>query len=426
MYIPKVFTWALWPWAPEPQKTSLKPLEFTLRHVHAHTGARVVFKDVMEHQRLSIAETTPEFSTSFTLTPRSTKVHRPRSQQQFFQAQEASRNRLRKRRRGELVEDDEISVAWDEWDVPGPDTGSRDALLVLAKMSWNTYILPEDPQWYDLSDWGTTYPFGWEPSDDGLRGHVFVSTDNSTVVVSIKGTSASGVGGGPTVGKDKLNDNLLFSCCCARVGPTWSPVCGCYGGKYRCDENCVQEALVEESLFYPVGTNLYNNISYIYPEANIWVTGHSLGGALSGLMGVTFGLPVVTFEAPAERMASRRLHLPQPPEIQHITHVFHTADPIPMGTCTGVLSSCAIAGYAMESRCHLGKKRLYDTVTKYGWSQDVRTHRIGVIIDRLLAEDWEEGKPVPDETVDGSDCDDQECYAWEFGEFLNKSSSSSC
>lgn len=115
------------------------------------------------------------------------------------------------------------------------------------------------------------YPFGWEPEDDGLRGHVFVSTDNSTVIISIKGTSASGVGGGPTVGKDKLNDNLLFrfvmqlyllhhlmstscSCCCARVGPTWSPVCGCYGGKYRCDENCVQEALVEESLFYPVGT----------------------------------------------------------------------------------------------------------------------------------------------------------------------------
>ena len=55
------------------------------------------------------------------------------------------------------------------------------------------------------------YPFGWEPEDDGLRGHVFVSTDNSTVVIAIKGTSAGGFGGGgPTVIKDKLNDNLLF------------------------------------------------------------------------------------------------------------------------------------------------------------------------------------------------------------------------
>lgn len=67
--------------------------------------------------------------------------------------------------------------------------------------------------------------------------------------------------------------------------------------------------------------NLYNNITYLYPDANIWVTGHSLGGALSGLMGVTFGLPVVTFEAPAERMASRRLHLPQPVSVQRTSRV---------------------------------------------------------------------------------------------------------
>jgi putative lipase involved disintegration of autophagic bodies len=50
----------------------------------------------------------------------------------------------------------------------------------------------------------------------------------------------------------------------------------------------------------------------MYPDANVWITGHSLGGSLSGLLGVTFGAPVVTFEAPAEKMASRRLHLPKP------------------------------------------------------------------------------------------------------------------
>ena len=90
---------------------------------------------------------------------------------------------------------------------------------------------------------------------DGFRGHVFATDDNSTVVVSIKGTSA-GVfgGGGPTVRKDKLNDNLLFSCCCARVDWSWSAVCGCYGGGWKCDKDCVQESLAEDSLFYPVGT----------------------------------------------------------------------------------------------------------------------------------------------------------------------------
>lgn len=40
--------------------------------------------------------------------------------------------------------------------------------------------------------------------------------------------------------------------------------------------------------------------------------GHSLGGALSSLVGVTFGVPVVTFEAPGEKLAASRLHLPSP------------------------------------------------------------------------------------------------------------------
>jgi putative lipase involved disintegration of autophagic bodies len=138
-----------------------------------------------------------------------------------------------------------------------------------------------------------SYPFGWEPDADGFRGHVFVSDDNSTVVISIKGTSAGWLAGGsgPTVKKDQLNDNLLFSCCCARVGPTWSTVCDCYSGGYKCDQTCVENSLVEDSLFYSVGTvrtstlehvatltrfclqNLYNNVTYMYPNANIWLIG---------------------------------------------------------------------------------------------------------------------------------------------------------
>jgi putative lipase involved disintegration of autophagic bodies len=136
-----------------------------------------------------------------------------------------------------------------------------------------------------------TYPFGWEPEADGFRGHVFVSTDNSTVVVSVKGTSALWLvgDGGPTVKRDKLNDNLLFSCCCAKVGPTWTPVCDCHSGGYACDQHCLEKSLIEDSLFYPIGVNLYNNVTYLYPDANIWVIGHSLGGSLASLVGVTFG-----------------------------------------------------------------------------------------------------------------------------------------
>lgn len=58
--------------------------------------------------------------------------------------------------------------------------------------------------------------------------------------------------------------------------------------------------------------NLYNNLSYIYPDSNIWVIGHSLGGSLASLLGATFGVPVVAFETPGEKMAAGRLHLPSP------------------------------------------------------------------------------------------------------------------
>lgn len=96
--------------------------------------------------------------------------------------------------------------------------------------------------------------------------------------------------------------------------------------------------------------------------------GHSLGGSLASLLGATFGVPAVGFEAPGEKLASQRLHLPSPvrtqiatafsisftntyskPSTHHITQVYHTADPIAMGVCNGVSSICAIGGYALET-----------------------------------------------------------------------------
>ncbi|KAL7420024.1 putative lipase atg15 [Cryptotrichosporon argae] len=283
---------------------------------------------------------------------------------------------------------------WEDVDVSAPDMTDRQTVLALAKMTSNAYTTPDAGDWYPLgAAWNASTPFGWEPGADGLRGHVFADDKNETVIIALKGTSAGVLGsGGPTSKNDKYNDNLMFSCCCARVDFSWTPVCDCYAGGYRCGQTCLEDALIEESVYATVGTNLYNNVTYMYPNADVWLVGHSLGGSLASLIGLSFGAPAVGFEAPGDRLPARRLHLPLPPAVpaarSGVTHVYHTADPIPNGVCTGAYSGCYAAGFALESKCHVGQTILYDTVTVKGWAVDVRTHRIGEIIDKVLADPW--------------------------------------
>jgi len=198
-------------------------------------------------------------------------------------------------------------------------------------------------------------------------------------------------------------------------------VCKCYANYWRCDEACLSDALIQDSLFYTVGVDIVNNLTALYPSSDIWLVGHSLGGALASLLGSTFGLPAVAFESPGERLAATRLHLPLPPSLPGnppsapvpITHVYHNADPIPQGACTGIISACTYAGYALETRCHLGKSIVYDTVRKFSWRVDIRHHVIKEVITRVVEEEgeWEDGREVPIARVE-DDCID--CYKWEF------------
>jgi len=89
-------------------------------------------------------------------------------------------------------------------------------------------------------------PVGWEPDDDGFRGYIFATDDGSTVVLSIKGTSAQWVDTGPTTEKHKMNDNLLFSCCCTRVNWSWKTVCDRYRGGWKCNQDCLETILIDE------------------------------------------------------------------------------------------------------------------------------------------------------------------------------------
>jgi len=59
----------------------------------------------------------------------------------------------------------------------------------------------------------------------------------------------------------------------------------------------------------------------------------------------------------------------------------------------------------LETRCHLGKSIVYDTVGKIGWRVSVQSHPIKRLILHVLEsdEEWEEGREVP-LAVEEADC----------------------
>ncbi|AMD22692.1 HHL078Cp [Eremothecium sinecaudum] len=311
-----------------------------------------------------------------------------------------------------------VEFEWEDEDVLAPDVTDRTTVMSLALMSSNAYVkLPQTGNWRNLTGWNITDEkgapeYGWE--EDGIRGHVFVNQNESVVVFAIKGTSSQilpGSGNDETSVNDKLNDNLLFSCCCARVTYLWTTVCDCYMKAYTCNEKCLENELRRRDYYYYAVMEMYKDIVMSYPNATIWLTGHSLGGALGSLLGRTFGLPAVTFQSPGEQLATKRLHLPQRPGIpsykEAIWHFGHTADPIFMGTCNGASSACSIGGYAMETGCHTGKVCVYDVVADKGWHVSIMNHRIHTVIDNVILE----YDTVPS-CVDPGKCED--CYNWDF------------
>lgn len=285
--------------------------------------------------------------------------------------------------------------AWVLEEVSSPDIEDKNTVLSLAYMCANAYVENgTEADWEDVGlGFNQSASFGWET--DGLRGHVFADDTNSTIVISMKGTTTAVFDGEGTTTNDKVNDNLFFSCCCAQQGQwTWHQVCDCATDTYSCNNTCVVEALREENRYYAAARELYSNVTEMYPDSNVWLTGHSLGGAVTSFLGLTYGLPVVTFEAVPEALPAKRLGLPVPPgadpnypqmrEHTGTYHFGHTADPVYIGTCNGAAASCSFAGYAMESMCHTGFECVYDVVADKGWRVGIGTHRIRSVISDVI------------------------------------------
>ncbi|KAG0044953.1 putative lipase atg15, partial [Gryganskiella cystojenkinii] len=359
------------PHSPEPKPGQDRPDEFlTLRHVLHRGGNRYPGLsrrlDVSPIDLLLTELLTGESSTH-QLKVKSTTTLRPRTKQDNDNdsagilykrppknAQQAPHFRSQGFRSFGLSEDQSFGPdSWTRAIIDAPDTTDKETIIQLSKMNYNSYTEVASPGWYDLEgNWGVNSTFGWE--EDGVRGHVFVSSDNSTLIVAIKGTSAALLGGGGgTATRDKINDNLLFSCCCAKVDRTWRGVCDCSRGGYQCDQTCVENSVNSDEVYYNQAMAILWTVQDLYPDAKVWLTGHSLGGGLSALLGLTFGVPTVTFEAPGDRLAARRMHLPGPPAINYddfpLFHIGHTADPIFQGVCNGPRSACYYSGFALET-----------------------------------------------------------------------------
>lgn len=308
-----------------------------------------------------------------------------------------------------------MSPLWLPEDVPGPDVADKQTVLNFANMSEDAYKPDrDDPDWLDVGDdYNRSLPFGWEES--GIRGHVFSDDTNSTVVLSVKGTTVAMFEGNGTSGHDKDNDNLFGSCCCGQGGPyLWRQVCDCSTGTYTCDEKCVKDELKKPNRYFETTIELFEEVIQLYPQANFITTGHSLGGVLASFIGLRQGIPAVTFEAYPQALAAARLGLEingQDSPLRRNTgnfHFGHTADPVYMGTCNGASSFCSIAGYAFETLCHTGKRCVYDVVKDWGWRQSTQTHRLRYAIDNVYAK-YEDAAPC-----EGEDVDCVDCYLWKF------------
>jgi lipase ATG15 len=404
----------------------------TLRHIFHHG----TYRDPGLHKRFDVYPDSSIWTASTETPPEQAPVRRLSARSHGITIQRLADRRVstindhlsHARLTGEAA-----SLAANDWtmdEVSGPNMTDQETIINLATMAANAYVQePYTGEWENITQGfrNESQSFGWQ--GDGLRGHIFADEGNKTIVIGLKGTSPAVFDGEGTTTRDKLNDNLFGSCCCAQGGQYfWRQVCDCYSTTYTCNQTCLVKSLKDRNRYYNAAIELYSNVTELYPDSNVWLTGHSLGGVVSSLLGMTFGLPTFTIEAYGDALAAGRLGLPAPPgsdpnrpqdrKFTGVHHFGHTADPVFMGTCGGATAPCTLGGYAFESQCHSGVQCVYDTVADFGWRVGLGNHKIHVVIDQVIKAYDQPPKCVPDD-----ECYD--CYNWKFFESNGSNSKTS-
>jgi lipase ATG15 len=176
-----------------------------------------------------------------------------------------------------------------------------------------------------------------------------------------------------------------------------------------------------DRLYYYGAVKIYESIRAELLKQNditssppvIWVTGHSLGGALASMIAHYASVHAVAFSTPPDALFARRLQLTPKKDVS-IAHFGHELDPIFMGQCKGKWSPCGLGGYIMQTKCHTGQLCIYKaSVSKHPHlpsALDLRLHRIATMITDVIMPRLE----VPECRNISEACTD--CAEWTFVE----------
>lgn len=116
-------------------------LTFHLRHAHAATSSAHVYLSDVPHDLSSASGSDSGFlSTPLSISTSPVRTSRPSSLDEFTAARHMSM-------RGQSA-----MLGWEAGEVIGPDVSRRETLLLLAKMTSNSYFTPGTNGWYDLTD----------------------------------------------------------------------------------------------------------------------------------------------------------------------------------------------------------------------------------------------------------------------------------
>jgi lipase ATG15 len=297
--------------------------------------------------------------------------------------------------------------------MDGDELITYDNVYNLARMSYNAYLEQDSVDWFDTV---LNKTIDVSLSHNSVHAYLFSNDANTVHVVAFKGTSiywsTKSTQKNSTVYNDKFNDNLYFSCCYYKESNFNRDLFKDCSGKSdakTCSRKCYQKSLSYELNYFNIAKKIMDNVfAVIDKSSRVTLTGHSLGGTLSTIMGIVYDKPVVTFESPGEKHYIDTVGLKySDATANNIYHFGHNADIIFTGKCNGVLSWCSIGGYTLNTKCHIGNVCEYDTKTQLGMRESIFTHKLKYVIDNVITK-WNNTLP----SCKLTSCTD--CETWDF------------